>query len=69
MGSIHLRGGTGLFGSDEEACMDAGIKTIAYQREMAEWLWRDVWGYQLAGASLFIVVWPGFWFLLHPGRR
>ncbi|KAM7201777.1 hypothetical protein V8F20_004738 [Naviculisporaceae sp. PSN 640] len=28
---------------DEEARMDAEMKTIAYQREMAEWLWGVVW--------------------------
>ncbi|KAK4184618.1 Alpha/Beta hydrolase protein [Podospora australis] len=28
---------------DEEAKMDAEMKTIAYQREMAEWLWNVVW--------------------------
>ncbi|KAK4208166.1 Alpha/Beta hydrolase protein [Rhypophila decipiens] len=28
---------------DEEARMDAEMKTIAYQREMAEWLWGTVW--------------------------
>ncbi|KAK1749492.1 Arylacetamide deacetylase [Echria macrotheca] len=31
-----------LFG-DEEARMDAEMKTIAYQRELAEWLWATVW--------------------------
>lgn len=29
--------------SDEEARMDAEMKTIAYQREVAEWLWGVVW--------------------------
>lgn len=28
---------------DEEARMDAEMKTIAYQRELAEWLWGTVW--------------------------
>ncbi|KAK4177295.1 Alpha/Beta hydrolase protein [Triangularia setosa] len=28
---------------DEEARMDAEMKTMAYQREMAEWLWGVVW--------------------------
>ncbi|KAK3390667.1 alpha/beta hydrolase fold protein [Podospora didyma] len=28
---------------DEEARMDAEMKTIAYQRELAEWLWGVVW--------------------------
>jgi hypothetical protein len=29
--------------ADEIARMDAEMKTIAYQREMAEWLWGVVW--------------------------
>ncbi|KAK0643771.1 hypothetical protein B0T16DRAFT_188686 [Cercophora newfieldiana] len=29
--------------ADEEARMDAEMKTIAYQRELAEWLWGTVW--------------------------
>ncbi|KXX74822.1 Arylacetamide deacetylase [Madurella mycetomatis] len=29
--------------ADEIARMDAEMKTIAYQREVAEWLWRTVW--------------------------
>jgi acetyl esterase/lipase len=29
---------------DEVARMDAEMKTIAYQREIAEWLWEVVWG-------------------------
>ncbi|KAK3379683.1 Alpha/Beta hydrolase protein [Lasiosphaeria ovina] len=28
---------------DEEARMDAEMKTIAYQREVGEWLWTTVW--------------------------
>ncbi|KAK0636438.1 Alpha/Beta hydrolase protein [Bombardia bombarda] len=28
---------------DEEARMDAEMKTLAYQREVAEWLWGTVW--------------------------
>ncbi|KAK3352445.1 alpha/beta hydrolase fold protein [Lasiosphaeria hispida] len=28
---------------DEEARMDSEMKTIAYQRELAEWLWGTVW--------------------------
>ena len=28
---------------DEIARMDAEMKTIAYQREVAEWLWGVVW--------------------------
>jgi acetyl esterase/lipase len=29
---------------DEVARMDAEMKTVAYQREVAEWLWGVVWG-------------------------
>lgn len=28
---------------DEEARLDSEMKTIAYQRELAEWLWGTVW--------------------------
>ena len=40
MGSIPLRGHRNRsLWNDEEVRMDAEIKTIAYRREMAEWLW------------------------------
>ncbi|CAP67228.1 uncharacterized protein PODANS_1_22390 [Podospora anserina S mat+] len=39
---------------DEEARMDAEMKTMAYQREVAEWLWGRLFGWLSTGEDLTI---------------